>query len=400
MGARPTDDDDDPDLEPGLRTLRDSVRRFLATEVEPTVAGFERRGEFDWTLPARLREFGMLGGFLPESQGGVDLSHAGFAMLMEEAGHCWGSLRATLNTMNMAALMLARLGTPEQQARWLEPLLAGRLKVWVGITEPDHGSDVAGLRTRATRRGGDWVIDGRKLWITNGAIGDLGILMARAVADDGGPGGITAFLVDPRESRFEARRVATMVLKATVTSELHFDGTVVPGANVLGGVGEGLRNILVTLGFGRLSVAAGAVGAARRAYELAHAYALTRRQFGAPIGGYQLVQQMIVEMHLRLESSRQMLRRAARALDAGRAGRLECSTAKLYCTRAAHEVANLALQVHGGIGYSEDLPIERIFRDTRGAIIPEGTSEIQTLIIGRELLGLSALEPPNGATPR
>ena len=149
MGARPTDDDD-PDLEPDLRSLRDSVRRFLATEVEPTVADFERRGEFDWTLPARLREFGMLGGFLPESQGGVDLSHAGFAMLMEEAGHCWGSLRATLNTMNMAALMLARLGTPAQQARWLEPLLAGRLKVWVGITEPDHGSDVASLETTLT----------------------------------------------------------------------------------------------------------------------------------------------------------------------------------------------------------------------------------------------------------
>jgi alkylation response protein AidB-like acyl-CoA dehydrogenase len=302
--------------------------------------------------------------------------------------------------MNMAALMLAKLGTPAQQARWLAPLLAGRIKVWVGITEPDHGSDVASMRTRATRRGDDWVIDGRKLWITNGAIGDLGILMARAVGEDGAPGGITAFLVDPTESRFEARRVHTMVLKATVTSELTFDGTVVPGANVLGGVGEGLRNILVTLGFGRLSVAAGAVGAMRRAYELAHAYALSRTQFGAPIGGFQLVQQMIVEMHLRLESSRQMLRRAARALDAGRAGRLECSTAKLYCTRAAHEVANLALQVHGGIGYSEDLPIERIFRDTRGAIIPEGTSEIQTLIIGRELLGLSALEPPRGAPSR
>ena len=400
MGARQADDDDDDGLDPGLRTLRDAVRRFLSTEVEPTVADFERRGEFDWTLPARLRDFGMLGGFLPEAQGGVGLSHAGFAMLMEEAGASWGSLRATLNTMNMAALMLAKLGTPAQQARWLAPLLAGRIKVWVGITEPDHGSDVASMRTRATRRGDDWVIDGRKLWITNGAIGDLGILMARAVGEDGAPGGITAFLVDPTESRFEARRVHTMVLKATVTSELTFDGTVVPGANVLGGVGEGLRNILVTLGFGRLSVAAGAVGAMRRAYELAHAYALSRTQFGAPIGGFQLVQQMIVEMHLRLESSRQMLRRAARALDAGRAGRLECSTAKLYCTRAAHEVANLALQVHGGIGYSEDLPIERIFRDTRGAIIPEGTSEIQTLIIGRELLGLSALEPPHGATSR
>lgn len=381
---------DDDDLSHEQRLLRDNARRFLATEVSPRVGEFEKRGEFDWTLPARLRDFGFLGGFLAPEQGGFGMSHADYALLMEEAGYCWGSLRAILNTMNMAVLMLAKLGTPAQRERYLGPLLEGRLKVWVGITEPNHGSNVAGMETRAVRRGEAYVIDGSKLWITNGAIGDLGILMARVAPDDSGPGGITAFLVDRAEDRYEAKRVHTMVLRATVTSEMSFQGMEIPASRVLGRVGDGLKNILVTLGFGRLSVAAGAVGAAQRAYDLALEYARTRTQFGAPIGSYQLVQKMIVDMHVQTEAARQMCRRAARALDRGAPGRLECSAAKLFCTQAAHEVANLALQVHGGSGYSEDLPVERIFRDTRGGIIPEGTSEIQTLIIGRELLGLSA----------
>jgi len=381
---------DDDDLSHEQRLLRDNARRFLAAEVSPRVGEFEKRGEFDWSLPARLRDFGFLGGFLAPEQGGFGMSHADYALLMEEAGYCWGSLRAILNTMNMAVLMLAKLGTPAQRERYLAPLLAGQLKVWVGITEPNHGSNVAGMETRAVRRGDRYLIDGAKLWITNGAIGDLGILMARVAPDESGPGGITAFLVDRAEDRYEAKRVHTMVLRATVTSEMAFQAMELPATRVLGRVGEGLKNILVTLGFGRLSVAAGAVGAAQRAYDLALEYARTRTQFGAPIGSYQLVQKMIVDMHVQTEAARQMCRRAARALDRGAAGRLECSAAKLFCTQAAHEVANLALQVHGGSGYSEDLPVERIFRDTRGGIIPEGTSEIQTLIIGRELLGLSA----------
>ena len=385
-----TDLRDDDELTGEQRLLRDNARRFLAREVAPTVQRFERAGEFDWTLPARLREFGYLGGFLREDEGGYGLSYMDYALLMEEAGYTWASLRAILNTMNMAALMLARLGSPEQKARWLRPLLDGELRVWVGITEPDHGSDVASMTTRAVRDGDHYRIDGRKLWITNGAISELGILMARVAPGPDGPGGITAFLVDRRDTPFEARRVSTMVLRATVTSELLFDGLRIPAANVLGEVGQGLKNVLVALGFGRLSVAGGAVGAAQCAFDLAIEYARTRKQFGAAIGSYQLVQQMIVEMHVKTQAARQMCWRAARALDRGRNGRLECSVAKLLCTQSAHEVASLALQVHGGIGYSEDTPIERIFRDTRGGIIPEGTSEIQSLIIGRELLGISA----------
>ena len=386
----------DDDLTHEQQTLRGSVAKLLAREVAPVVSEFEKKGAFDWTLPARLREFGFLGGFLPQEQGGYAMSHMDYAILMEEAGYCWHSLRATLNTMNMAILLLAKLGTPAQRERYLKPLLLGELRIWVGITEPNHGSNVAGMETTAVRQGNDWVISGTKQWITNGAIGELGILMAKVVSTDPSqPTGVTAFLVDASQAVFEKKRLHTMILKATTTSELHFDAMHIAADQVLGEVGQGLKNILLALSFGRLSVAAGAVGAAQCALDLSIQYARTRQQFKVPIGSFQLVQKLIVDMQVRTQAARQLTRYAARTLDRGREARMECSVAKMYAAQAAHEVADMALQVHGGMGYSEDYPIERIFRDTRGATIPEGTTEIQTLIIGRELLGISAF---GGAT--
>jgi alkylation response protein AidB-like acyl-CoA dehydrogenase len=381
----------DGELSLEQQLLRDNVARFMEREVTPIVGGFEQRGEFDWTLPSRLKEFGFLGGFLPEEQGGYGMTSMDYTVLMEEAGYCWNSLRSILNTMNMAILMLARQGTSQQKERYLQPLMEGKVKIWVGITEPDHGSNVAGMETNARLAGDHYLVNGTKLWITNGAIGDFGILMAKVPPGEaGGRHGITAFIVDRSLTEITAHRVKTMILRSTVTSELSFVDARVPASNVLGEVGDGLKNILQALSFGRLSVAAGAVGAAQSAYDLSLEYAKTRKQFGAQIGSYQLVQRMIVEMRLRIDASRQLVRRAARAIDRGMPARLECSVAKLYAAQAAHEVADYALQVHGGIGYSEDYPIERIFRDTRGATIPEGTNEIQTLIIARELLGISA----------
>jgi len=381
----------DGELSLEQQLLRDNVARFMEREVTPIVGGFEQRGEFDWTLPSRLKEFGFLGGFLPEEQGGYGMTSMDYTVLMEEAGYCWNSLRSILNTMNMAILMLARQGTSQQKERYLQPLMEGKVKIWVGITEPDHGSNVAGMETNARLAGDHYLVNGTKLWITNGAIGDFGILMAKVPPEEAGARhGITAFIVDRSLTEFTAHRVKTMILRSTVTSELSFVDARVPASNVLGEVGDGLKNILQALSFGRLSVAAGAVGAAQSAYDLSLEYAKTRKQFGAQIGSYQLVQRMIVEMRLRIDASRQLVRRAARAIDRGMPARLECSVAKLYAAQAAHEVADYALQVHGGIGYSEDYPIERIFRDTRGATIPEGTNEIQTLIIARELLGISA----------
>jgi len=370
--------------------LKSSVRRFMERRVAPIIADHEQREEFAWDLLPELAEFGYIGGLLPEAMGGYGMSYTDYALLMEEAGYQWMALRGTLNTINIVASILGKWGSEAQKETYLRPLLAGKRRVFVAITEPNHGSNVAGLETRAEARGGAWVLNGSKLWITNGLWGEFGIVVAKTYSDTC-QGGISLFLIDRQQSSYTAERIKTMVARATGTSALTFADTVVPHENLIGREGEGLKMILTGLNFGRLSVAMGAVGAGQAALDLATAYVKTRQQFGRPIGSFQLVQKHIVDMTVRVEAARMLGYRAAWALDAGLPARQECSIAKLYATEAAHEVADMALQVHGGMGYSTDYPIERIFRDTRGSVIPEGTSEIQTLIVGREILGISAI---------
>jgi alkylation response protein AidB-like acyl-CoA dehydrogenase len=374
---------------PDQDAMRESVRRFMRGRVAPRVAESEAQREFAWDLLPQLQPFGYLGGLLPEEAGGFGMRYADWAILMEEAGYCWLSLRVMMNSLNILAQLLHRHGTPAQRVRYLQPLLAGRLRHWIAITEPNHGSDVAGIETRAEDRGDHYLVNGSKLWITNGVHGDFGVLVARTFSARC-DGGISLFIIERDVTRYEARRADVMFIRATGTSQLSFIDAVVPKENLLGVEGEGLKAVLTGLNFGRLNVAMGAVGAARAALDLSIAYAGQRKQFGKPIAGYQLVQKLIVDMMVRCEAARALGYRAAWALDRGGAARTECSIAKLYAAEAAHEVASMALQVHGGSGYSEELPIERIFRDTRGGLIPEGTTEIQTLIIGREVLGVSA----------
>ena len=374
---------------PEQDTLRTSVQRFMRERVAPRIAACEREREFAWDLLPQLQPFGYLGGLLPEEAGGFGMSHVDWAILMEEAGYGWLSLRVMMNSLNILAQLLHRHGTVEQKRRWLKPLLAGQLRHWMAITEPNHGSNVAGIETRAEDKGDHWLVNGNKLWITNGVHGNFGVLVARTFSARC-DGGISLFIVDREETAYDARRADVMFIRATGTSQLALRDAVVPKANLLGAEGEGLKAILTGLNFGRLNVAMGAVGAARAALDLSIDYARQRKQFGRPIAGFQLVQKLIVDMMVRCEAARALGYRAAWALDQGGSARTECSIAKLYAADAAHEVASMALQVHGGSGYSEELPIERIFRDTRGGLIPEGTTEIQTLIIGREVLGVSA----------
>jgi alkylation response protein AidB-like acyl-CoA dehydrogenase len=369
--------------------LKESVRRFMRDRVTPLVAEYEKREEFPWELLPELKQFGYLGGILPEDQGGFGMSYLDYGVLMEEAGYQWMALRGTLNTMNVTATLLGKYGTEQQKEKYLVPLLEGKRKIFAAITEPNHGSNVAGIETKAVECEGGYAISGSKLWITNGIWADFGIVVAKTQSAKGSKG-LSIFIVDREQSKYVAERVKTMIVRATGTSALTFDETIVPRENLLGEEGQGLRMILTGLNLGRLSVAMGAIGAAQAAFDLSKEYARTRKQFGQPIGTYQLVQKHIVDMAVKVEASRMLGFKAAWALDSGQDARLECSIAKLYATEAAHEVASMALQVHGGMGYSTDYPIERIFRDTRGSVIPEGTSEIQTLIIGREILGMSA----------
>jgi alkylation response protein AidB-like acyl-CoA dehydrogenase len=379
----------DFELDSDQIALRDSIRRFMKKEVAPIVAKHDADKTFPPELLAQLGQFGYLGGILPESVGGLGLDYTTWGMMFEEAGYHWLSLRTLINTTNIPMILLAGHANAEQRERFLDPLFKGQRTVFSAITEPNVGSNIAGIQTRADLKGDHYVLNGRKLWITNGAAGDFGVVVARTYSDEC-EGKLSLFLLEHAVSPYDRRPVDTMVLRSTGTAELGFTDVKVPRENLLGNEGEALKIVLSGLDVGRLHIAMGAVGAAQHALDLSTEYAKTRQQFGRPIGSFQLIQKHIVDMTMRVSAARALSYQAAGALQKGSA-RMECSIAKLYATEAAHEVANMALQVHGGQGYAAGYPIERIFRDTRGGMIPEGTTEIQTLIIGREILGISAL---------
>lgn len=370
--------------------LRDSVRRFMKTEVAPHVAQHDRDKTFPFELLKELSPFGYIGGRLSEAQGGMDMDQMTWAMLMEEAGYTWLSLRTMVNITNAAINKLAAEANEEQRERFLKPLLASERKVFNAISEPGTGSNIAQVQTRADLQGDHYVLNGRKLWITNGADAEVALIIARSFSPECN-GKLSCFLVDCRETPYDVRKLDTMVLRCTGTAELGFSDVRIPKKNLVGMEGEALSSTLKGLDAARVNIAMGAVGAAQAALDLSIAHVKQRQQFGRPIGSFQLVQKHIVDMTVRVEAARALGMRAAHALKAGKDVRQACSIAKLYATEAAHEVANMAVQVHGGLGYSEDYPIERIFRDTRGGMIPEGTTEIQTLIVGREILGINAI---------
>lgn len=370
--------------------LRAAIRQFLAAKVGPIVEQHERAKTFPFEVLGDLASFGYLGGYLPEKHGGLGISRVTWAMMMEELGYCWPSLRTMVSITNGPIERLAQVGTRAQQERYLAPLLRGEGKVFTAITEPDAGSDVSSISTRAELQGDEWILTGQKLWITGGAFADWGTVLARTFSPTC-DGGLSTFIVDRRETPFPVRAVETMVLQSTGTAELSFDAVRLPKENLLGPEGTALKGTLSFVGPARINVAMGAVGAAQRAYELSVEYAKTRHQFGRPIASFQLVQRHIVQMRMKIDAARALCYGAAAALDRGEPARLETSIAKLYATQAAHEVADAAVAVHGGLGYACEYPIERLFRDTRGSSIPEGTPEIQTLIAGRELLGISAI---------
>lgn len=371
------------------RMLRDNIRRYMKERVAPHIQKGEAEKRFPFEVLDGLADFGYLGGYLPEGDGGMGLDYLTWAIMMEEAGYCWLSLRVIVSGLNIISGVINTCGTQEQKDRFMRPLLRNERKAFVSISEPDVGSNVAEIKTRADRRGDRYVLNGSKLWVTNGMFADFGIVVARTFSDTCN-GALSLFLVEKEHTAFDFRPVDTMFVRSTGTAAFTFENAEIPAANLLGREGEGLKEILIGLNFGRLNVAMGAVGAAQCALDLSMDYARQRKQFGRSIASFQLIQKHIVDMTMKTQAARALGYRAARAMQSGHA-RSECSIAKLYATESAHEVANLALQVHGGIGYATDYPIERIFRDTRGGMIPEGTTEIQTLIIGRELLGISAL---------
>ena len=382
-------------LDSGNAAVARRARRYL-DEIAPLLPAAER----DRALPAEiipgLLEVGYVRGAIPVADGGSGLSHLQTALLMEEAGRGWASIRTTANILTLVAELLSAAGTPEQKQRFLRPLLAGQRMGWFAITEPEAGSDAAALTTRAERRpGGSYRLTGRKSYITNASYGDFGVVLA--TVDPGlGAKGITAFLVEREPGGYRTEARPQLPVRAVSCCDVVLDGVVVPAANVLGEPGRGLALAMRAVNSGRLNVSAGCTGIAQAALEAASGHAVARTQFGRPLAGFQLVQQLVVDIAVQANAARQVYQSTARLLDADppadpAAARMACSMSKYFCSEAANQVATKAVQVFGAAGLMEGNVAERLFRDAREATIPEGTSQMQVLQIGKALLGVSAV---------
>lgn len=370
------------------REIRALARRLLE-EMGPELRAYEEREEFPWPLARRLGELGLFGVFVPEALGGAGLDFWAYVALLEEMGG-YASLRSMLSVQQSLVLTpLLIYGTEAQKARYVPPLARGEILGAFCLTEPEAGSDAAGLRTRAYREGDHYVLEGQKTFISHANVAQLFLVFAKTDPEKGAKG-ITAFLVERGDGVRTAPLKGKLGLKATDTGMVFLDGVRVPEDRILGGVGEGFRIALATLDTGRISLAAGAVGLMERALALALKFARERRQFGRPITSFQLVQEQLAEMKLDLEASRLLTYQAVAKKLAGGPYTLEASLAKLFASEAANRVAYRAIQIHGGYGFFEEYEVARLYRDARVLTLYEGTSEVQKLIIGAHLTGVRA----------
>jgi acyl-CoA dehydrogenase len=365
--------------------------RGYLDEITPLLPAAERDRALPVGVIPGLLDVGFVRGAIGVRDGGLGLSHLQAALLMEEAGRCWASIRITANILSLVAELLAAAGSSEQKQRFLRPLLAGQRLGWFAVTEPEAGSDAASLATRAERLPtGSYRLTGRKAYVTNASYADFGIVLATT-----DPGlvarGITAFLVEQEAGGCRVTARPQLPVRAVSCCDVLLDGVVVPAGNVLGDVGRGLPLAMRAVNSGRLNVSAGCTGIAQAALEAASTHAVSRSQFGKPLAGFQLVQQLIADIAVQTNAARQVYQSAARLLDSGADARVECCMSKYFCSEAANQVATRAVQVFGAAGLMEGNVAERLFRDAREATIGEGTSQMQVLQIGKALLGVSAV---------
>jgi len=373
------------------RITKDAIRDFLKKEIMPIVEEYEvERKYITKKMLKKLEPFGITSALVPEDEGGMGLSFITYAIMVEEIGRAWGSLRTLMTTAASATKIISQYGNRTQKEKYLPPLMAMDETACFALTEPDVGSDAASVQTEAVRRGDYYILNGTKTLITGGSMADVVCVCATVDPKKKGKG-VTAFLVKKGESDFQANDIRKMGMRSCPLSELVFKDCKVPLENRLGEEGQGLKIALSGLNAGRISVTFGVVGAAQAALEASINYAKNRHQFGRPIGSFQLVQELIVDMALRVDTARLLGYRAASLLDAGEDCRREASFAKLFATEGAVDVTSKAIQVHGGYGYTEEYPVERYYRDVRHLTMAEGTTEMQKLIIGRDLLKISAI---------
>jgi alkylation response protein AidB-like acyl-CoA dehydrogenase len=382
--------------DPALRAeLVATVRRFVERDVLPVASDLEHADEYPAQLVATMRELGLFGVTVAPEYGGLGLDLRTYAAIVEELAAGWMSLSGILNTHVMVANLVGANGTDEQRQRWLPVLATGEVRGALSLSEPDAGSDTGAISCRAEPDGDEYVITGTKTWVTNGARAGLVALAARTEE------GITCFLIgkEPGPSFggiSVSRDIGKLGYRGLETVEMVYDGHRVPATAVLGGpagLGRGRHFMLAGLEVGRINIAARAVGVARAAFEAALRYAQQRETFGVPIAQHQAIQLKLADMATKLEAARLLTVSAAERRDAGERVDVEAGMAKLFASEAAFEIATESMRIHGGVGYTTELPIERYYRDAPLMIIGEGTNEIQRLVIARGLLRRYGLDP-------
>jgi len=371
------------------REIQRVAREFALNEIAPHSAQWDRDAYFDPSIVGKLGALGFLGMLTPEAYDGLGLDTLTYLVALEEIATVDASVAVTVSVHNsLPTQMILRWGTAEQKERFLKPMARGERLGAFALSEPEAGSDAASLRTQAVRDGGDWILNGTKAWVSSGTAGDVIVAMARTDARDDrrGARGISAFIVTPDLPGFQlGKKEDKMGLRASPTVQLHFADMRVPGNRLLGQVGSGFIYAMQSLDNGRLGIAAQAIGIAEAALRHSAAYAAERKQFGKPIKEFQAIQFKLADMAMRVASARALLHMSATAKDRGEQMTQFSAMAKLSASETAMWVTTQAIQIFGGYGYVKEYPVERLFRDAKVTEIYEGTSEIQRIVIAREL---------------
>jgi alkylation response protein AidB-like acyl-CoA dehydrogenase len=370
-----------------LLEIQRTVRDFCESEVKPHAAKWDAAEAFPHEVVKKLGELGLLGMVVPEEYGGTALGALGIAVVVEEVARHDGSLALTVASHNgLGTSHILKFGSEALRRRYLPALASGeKLAAW-GLTEPGSGSDAAGMRTSAVKRGDRWVLNGTKLFITQGTVGQVFVVLA--VTDpERRQKGVTAFVLEKGMKGFTQRPIhGKLGMRSSDTAELHLEDVELPDENRVGEVGRGFVNTLQILDKGRITIGALGVGLARGALEEARSYAKERRTFGRPIAEHQAIAFMLADMATETAAARLLVHRAAALADRGEPFGREAAMGKLFASEAAMRATTRAIQIHGGHGYTRDYPVERYFRDAKLCEIGEGTSEVQRMVIARDLL--------------
>ncbi len=371
------------------RLFRDTIRDFVAKEIEPVASEWEATDRYPTEIVEGLKEMGLFGMMIPEEYGGLDLDFVTYAMVFEELSKSWHGVAGTLGSHSLACKIIAVHGTEEQKQKYLPDLATGKRRSGIGLTEPEAGSDLQGIKTTAKLDGDHYVINGTKTWITNARYADpLPVLVKTDPSASPAHKGMSLILVEAGTPGFTVSKdLPKLGYKGTESCEVSLVDVRVPKENLVGGVeGRGMQQVLGGLETGRINVAARALGVAQRAYDEALQYSRDRHAFGQPISEFQAIQIKLADMATKIQAARLLINWSAARADAGGRVDMEAGMAKLYASEIGVEVTLDAMRIHGGYGYSKEFIIERLYREAPLSVIGEGTSDIMRTVIARGLI--------------